>query len=483
MFVLARVRTQAQIESVRSKLTIELAAVRERAARLPELEATIDELRDAQEAKEGQIMSLARAEAEKGRLLESTERQLLETRERLAATDVELTNLKERHAALAAQLEAERRQAEEKLKLLHDAKDALSHQFKTLANDILEEKSKRFAEQNQTSLGQLLEPLKTKLTEFQTKVEHVYVNESKDRSALGEQVRQLIALNQTLSADAKNLTQALKGSNKVQGNYGELVLERLLEAAGLRKGEEYEVQVSLTREDGTRAQPDVVIRLPENRNLVVDSKVSLLAYEEAVSAVSDEERDAAIARHVASVRAHLKGLAERNYHSLYQLKSLDFVLMFVPIEPAFMLAVTHDRNLFMDAWERNVLLVSPSTLMFAVRTVAHLWRQEQQSRNAQEIAKRGAELYDRLVAFVADLEKVGERLRQAQDSFNDARDRLAKNKGNVIRQAEMLKQLGARPTKKLPQELVDAATEEESEAEELTANEVSAVVSGGLAGR
>jgi DNA recombination protein RmuC len=314
-------------------------------------------------------------------------------------------------------------------------------------------------------------------------VEHVYVNESKDRSALGEQVRQLIALNQTLSADAKNLTQALKGSNKVQGNYGELVLERLLEAAGLRKGEEYEVQVSLTREDGTRAQPDVVIRLPENRNLVVDSKVSLLAYEEAVSAVSDEERDAAIARHVASVRAHLKGLAERNYHSLYQLKSLDFVLMFVPIEPAFMLAVTHDRNLFMDAWERNVLLVSPSTLMFAVRTVAHLWRQEQQSRNAQEIAKRGAELYDRLVAFVADLEKVGERLRQAQDSFNDARDRLAKNKGNVIRQAEMLKQLGARPTKKLPQELVDAATEEESEAEELTANEVSAVVSGGLAGR
>jgi DNA recombination protein RmuC len=210
-----------------------------------------------------------------------------------------------------------------------------------------------------------------------------------------------------------------------------------------------------------------VIRLPENRNLVVDSKISLVAYDDSVSAECDDDRAAAIARHIASVRAHIKGLSEKNYQSLYQLKSLDFVLMFIPIEPAFMLAVTHDRDLFMEAWNRNVLLVSPSTLMFVVRTVAHLWRQEAQSRNAQEIAKRGAELYDRLQAFVADLEKVGDRLRQAQESFNDARDKLSKNRGNVIRQAEMLKRLGVKPTKSLPRNLVETALDGESDEEDL----------------
>lgn len=272
-----------------------------------------------------------------------------------------------------------------------------------------------------------------------------------------------MTLNQSLSQDAKNLTQALKGSNKAQGNYGELVLERLLEASGLRKGEEYEAQVSHTREDGSRAQPDVVIRLPEDRSLVVDSKLSLVAYDESVSAEDDHERSAAISRHVASVRGHIKGLSDKNYHALYQLKSLDFVLMFIPIEPAFILAVTHDRDLFMEAWERNVLLVSPSTLMFVVRTVAHLWRQEAQSRNAQEIANRGAELYDRLCAFVADLEKLGDRLRQAQDSYNDAHAKLSTNKGNVIRQAEMLKKLGVKPSKALPRTIVELAMDDDDE--------------------
>lgn len=201
---------------------------------------------------------------------------------------------------------------------------------------------------------------------------------------------------------------------------------------------------------------------PPSRNLVVDAKVSLVAYDESVSAEDDDERCAALLRHVTSVRSHIKGLSDKNYHSLYQLKSLDFVLMFIPIEPAFMLAVTHDRDLFMDAWSRNVLLVSPSTLMFVVRTVAHLWRQEAQSKNAQEIAKRGAELYDRLSAFVADLEKLGERLRQAQDSYNDARDKLSKNKGNVIRQAEMLKKLGIKPSKALPVSLLESAMDDDA---------------------
>jgi len=269
-------------------------------------------------------------------------------------------------------------------------------------------------------------------------------------------------LNQSLSQDAKNLTNALKGSSKAQGSWGELVLERVLESSGLRRGEEYDVQESYTREDGTRAQPDVVIHLPEERHLVADAKVSLTAYEDFASAEDEGDRQAAIKRHLDSVRSHIKGLSEKNYQALYRLKTLDFVLMFVPIEPAFMLAVTHDRELFMDAWQKNVLLVSPSTLLFVVRTVAHLWRQEAQNRNAQEIARRGAELYDRLSSFVADLDKLGDRLRQAQESYVDARDKLCRNKGNVIHQAEMLKQLGVKPRKALPPTMVEAATDEEA---------------------
>lgn len=358
---------------------------------------------------------------------------------------------------LTTKLDAERQQSQEKLSLLIEAKEALSNQFKSLASDILEEKSKRFAEQNQTSLGQLLDPLKLRLQEFQGKVELFYDAEGKQRSALSQQVTQLLDLNKTLSDDAKNLTLALKGSSKSQGNWGELILERVLEASGLRKGEEYDVQESHTRDDGTRAQPDVVIHLPEERHLIVDAKVSLSAYDEFVSAEDDVNRTAALRRHLDSIRSHIKGLSERNYQALYELKSLDFVLMFIPIEPAFMVGVTQDNKLFMDAWAKNVLLVSPSTLLFVVRTVAHLWRQEAQSKNAQEIAKRGAELYDRLSAFVSDLEKVGDRLRQAQDSYSDAFAKLTTNKGNVIRQAEMLKELGVKPTKALPAALLEHA--------------------------
>lgn len=354
-------------------------------------------------------------------------------------------------------LEAERRQADEKLAILLEAKESLTNQFKSLANDILDEKSKKFTEQNQINIGQLLDPLRTKLHEFQGKVEEVYVQEGKDRSALAEQVRQLMDLNQVLSQDAKNLTSALKGSSKTQGNWGELILERVLEASGLRKGHEYDVQESHVREDGTRAQPDVVVHLPEDRHLIVDAKVSLLAYEACVSAEDDNERQLAIKRHLDSVRAHMKGLSSKNYQTLYGLKSLDFVLMFVPIEPAFMMAITHDQDLYMEALSKNVLLVSPSTLLFVVRTVAHLWRQEAQSRNAQDIAKRGAELYDRLSAFVVDLERVGDRLRLTQESYSDARNKLYTNKGNVIRQAEMLKQLGVKPTKSMPPAVLDIA--------------------------
>ncbi len=384
---------------------------------------------------------------------------LASIRDELIAEQRELTN---RLTELNTLLESERKQGGEKLQLLSEAREQLSNQFKALAGEILEEKARRFTEQNQTNIGALLEPLKTKLQEFQGKVEEVYVQEGKDRSALAEQVKQLMGLNQKLSQDAHNLTQALKGQSKAQGNWGELILERVLETSGLTKGLHYEAQESHAREDGSRAQPDVVIRLPEGRHLVVDSKVSLVAYDKYANAESDTERDLAVKRHLDSIRNHIKGLSGKNYQDLYQLKSLDFVIMFVPVEPAFMLAISHDSELWQDAWSRNVLLVSPSTLLFVVRTVSHLWSQEQQNRNAQEIARLGGKLYDKLVGFVDDLEKLGDRLDQARESYQSAFTKLSRGRGNLVKQAQTLKELGVKPAKSLPQPLIDNALDDDA---------------------
>lgn len=433
-----------------SPLEQELAGVR---TKLEATSAALSELREASGRDVGRLSAELAAEQQ---AVGEARQELAAVREALAVAEARGNALTDELTDLRARSETATAHAEEKLRLLVEAKDVLTDQFKTLATDILEEKSKRFAEQNQASLGQLLEPLRTRLSDFQGKVEEVYVQEGKDRSALAAQVRQLMDLNQTLSQDAKNLTHALKGSAKTQGNWGELILERVLEASGLTKGREYCVQDSQIREDGTRAQPDVVIDLPEERKLVVDSKLSLVAYERYVSAENDDQRTVALKQHVDSVRAHIKGLSEKRYQDLYG-KTLDFVLAFVPIEPAFMLAVTHDGDLYMEAWRRNVLLVSPSTLLFVVRIVAHLWRQEAQSKNAQDIAKRGAELYDKLCGFVDDLQAVGVRLGQAQKAYDAAQGKLVSGKGNVIRQAEMLKGMGVRPSKALPGPLIELA--------------------------
>ncbi len=384
--------------------------------------------------------------------------------EKLAALCDQLTTERQRLsgqvAELSTTLETERTHIGDKLEFLKNVEERFSNSFKTLASDILEDKSKRFTEQNQTNLNQLLEPLKSKITEFQGKVHEVYVQEGKDRSALAEQVKQLMALNNQLSADAHNLTRALTGQAKAQGIWGEGILERVLEASGLKKGREYDVQESHTLADGSRFQPDVVVHLPEERHLIIDAKVSLTAYAEYANAETDLERDVALKRHLDSVRAHIKGLSEKNYQQLYGLQSLDFVFMFIPVEPAFMLAISHDSNLWQEAWKKNVLLVSPSTLLFVVRTVAHLWRQEDQSRNAQDIASRGAALYDKLVGFVEDLDEIGMRLNQAKDTYDKAYGKFKSGTGNVIRQAEMLRGLGVKPTKHLPKNLLDAALDE-----------------------
>jgi DNA recombination protein RmuC len=364
-----------------------------------------------------------------------------------------------RAAALSATLDAERASQEEKLALWDDARDRMSHQFRTMADEILEEKSRRFAEQNRTSLGHLLDPLKTRLEEFQKRVDHVYVEESKDRSALAQQVTSLLEMNQRLADEAKDLTRALKGSTRQQGAWGEMVLERILEAAGLRRGREYTVQHSITRDDATRAQPDVIVHLPGERKLVVDAKVSLVAYNDYANSEDQAVRHAAAARHTGSVREHIRGLAARNYQRLPGLETLDFVILFVPIEPAFLLALETDSDLWLDAWQKNILLVSPSTLLFVVRTVAHLWKQEDQSSNVREIADRGAQLYDKFAAFVEDLSCVGKELEQARGAYDAAFEKLTRGRGNLVRQAEMLRALGVHPTKQLARSLTQQATE------------------------
>jgi DNA recombination protein RmuC len=375
-----------------------------------------------------------------------------EKRDLLLAAQEELSS---QIAQLATSLDAERSQSREKIQLLVEAKDQMTATFRSLASDILDEKSKKFAEQNKENLGAILDPLKTKIQDFQKKVEEVYFQEGKDRSALIEQVKQLRDLNQQLSEDAQSLTLALKGSSKAQGNWGELILERVLEDSGLRKDQEYLIRPSYDRGDGTRAQPDAVILLPENRNLIVDAKLSIDDYEEYVKAEGDAARADALKRHVACVRAHIKNLSEQGYQSLPDLRSLDFVVMFVPIEPAFMLAVANDEKIWQAAWEKNILLVSPSIFLFVVRTVANLWRQELQKKSIQEIVKRGAELYDKFAGFIDEFTKVGERLTEAKDSYDVSFARFCTGRGNVVRQVELLRTLGVRPSKSLPADLIE----------------------------
>jgi DNA recombination protein RmuC len=380
---------------------------------------------------------------------------------RRSALVEETAQLRSQVAALDATLAAERAAQEEKLALLDDARDRMTHQFRALANDILEEKSRRFTEQNQTNLGHLLDPLKTRLQEFQSKVDQVYVQESKDRSALAQQVTSLLEMNQRLAEEAKDLTQALKGSTKAQGDWGEVVLERILEAAGLRRGHEYTMQETIARIDASRARPDVILHLPGGRKLVVDAKVSLLDYGTYCGTADEALRKHAAARHCSSLREHIRDLAARNYHQLPGLETLDFVILFVPIEPAFLLALETDSNLWVHAWEKNILLVSPSTLLFVVRTVAHLWRQDEQAQNVQQIAERGAELYDKFAGFVDDLSKLGARIEQTRNAFDAAFDKLTRGRGNLVRQVEMLRALGVQPSKRLPRQLTQRAEDVE----------------------
>jgi DNA recombination protein RmuC len=367
---------------------------------------------------------------------------------------------REENARLLSALNLERRQADEKLRLLTEARETLAEQFQNLANRIFEEKGEKLMQQNVANLDTLLKPLGERLKEFQVRVEETYDKESKQRFSLQNEIQKLVEANARMSVDALNLTNALKGDSKTQGAWGEVVLERVLEASGLQKGREYDVQVSLESGDGSRARPDVIIRLPENKHVVVDAKVSLTAYEAYCRAEDETTRTRELARHVDSLRTHVKGLADKNYQSLYGIRTPDFVLMFVPVEPAFALALREKQDLFEDAFNRNVMIVSPTTLLISLRTIASIWRYEYQNRNAQELVRQCTALYDKFVGFVGDLEEVGRRLEAAQKSYDGAYGKLTSGKGNLVRQVERIRELGLKPTKLLPSHLAEAGAEE-----------------------
>ncbi|HEX3661300.1 MAG TPA: DNA recombination protein RmuC [Acidobacteriaceae bacterium] len=375
---------------------------------------------------------------------------------------------------LRTSLRLEKSSAEDKLAVLQQAREELSNQFKALANEILEQKAKTFTEQNQANLTQVLTPLREKFGEFQLKVESLEKEGITGRTELKTQIEQLRTLNERLSADAANLVTALKGSSKTQGDWGELVLEKLLESAGLRRNVEYRVQNTYGREEGGNARLDVILDLPEDRHLVIDSKVSLNAYTDYCNTEGEEARKQALRQHLQSVRAHLKDLSAREYQDLYGLKSLDFVLMFLPIEPAFMLAIANDSHLWQDAYDKNVLLVSPSSLLCVVRTVAQIWRQERQSRNVEEIAKRGRILYDKFVGFTEDIQKIGRKLGDAREAYESAYNKLTRADGNLVSQAQKLVKLGVKTNKTLPQPLLDQAMQADEMLELAAVSEESA---------
>lgn len=405
---------------------------------------------------------VARVQAQKAALEERASR--------IPALEAELRNfqaLREEHAKVSSAMEVERRQAEEKLRLLLDAKEALTQQFQNLANQILEEKGQKFAQQNVESLDALLKPLNERLKDFQGRVEETYDKESKQRFSLASEIQKLIQANARISEDANNLANALKGNAKTRGTWGEVVLERVLESSGLTRGREYEVQLSLRSDGGKVYQPDVVIHLPEDRHVVVDSKVSLVAYEAYCSAEDEATKKVELKRHLDSVQTHVENLASKNYQNLSGIRSPDFVLMFVPVEPAFMLAAGESHDLLMDAMARNVMIVSPTTLLISLRMIANIWRYEYQNRNAEELVRQCAAMYDKFVGFVADLEAVGKGLDTAQRTYGDALAKLTSGKGNLVRRAEQIRALGVKPSKMLPQALIQSSDDGDEASAEL----------------
>lgn len=383
--------------------------------------------------------------------LEEKNNQLLQNTAKLSTSEANMHNMLQK--------------IEEQKKELESVRQQMNIEFRNLANDILEEKTKKFTEQNREKLDELLKPLGEKLKDFEKKVEETYNKESRENFSLKEELKRLSDLNLQISKDATNLTNALKGQVKTQGNWGEVILKTILERSGLVENREFFAQESVTSEDGKRFQPDIVVTLPDNKNVIIDSKVTLVAYERYASANTVEEQDNAMKEHIIAIKNHIIGLSQKNYQDLYKQNQLDFVMMFLPIEPAYMLAIQKDPEIWNFAYDKRILLIGPTNLIAALKLIQSLWKQEYQSRNVLEIAKRGGDLYDKLVGFIEDLLGIKKKLDDAQKSLEASINKLHEGKGNILKRAEEMKSLGAKAKKSLPVDLLDMADEFHKEEE------------------
>jgi DNA recombination protein RmuC len=456
VFMWIRQKMQLQVATLQQQLESQEQLNEQQLEQIQtQLRHSRDELDESETSREQAAVELRQIH---GQLMAANEKlvRLEEIRQEREQIQQELARLREQKAQLSAQLrEQEARHQEqiqtsrEKLQLLERAEERLKQQFEHLANQLFEAKTAKVDQQNRQSLEGLLNPLKIQLEGFKKQVTDSFSVEAKERHTLVHELKNLQRLNEKMAQEAVNLTQALKGDNKQQGNWGEVVLARILDESGLREGHEYQTQTSLKSEEGKRYQPDVIVNLPDSKQVVIDSKMVLVAYERYFHAETDEAREKALSEHLQAMRTHLKELSRKDYQQLEGIQTLDYILMFIPVEPAFQVAIQADPALIHDAMEQNIIVVSPTTLLVALRTIDNLWRNEYQNRNAQLIAEKASRLYDKLRLFVDDMEALGVALGKARDNYQTAMNKLATGKGNAIRQAEGFKTLGVEVKKSI----------------------------------
>lgn len=408
--------------------------------------------------KEELTKTLVTIDKEKAKIevrLENAEKYFTQQKEEIAALKFENKNLSDDLSVSNTNLgNMEEKLATQKTEM-QELQKKFTTEFENIANKILEEKSVKFTAQNKENIDTVLGPLSEKLKSFETKVQDTYEKGLKERSELKEQVIQLSNLNQTLSKDAQNLTRALTHDNKTQGNWGELILEKILKESGLTEGEEYSKQFSTNNQEGKRIQPDFLIQLPDEKHIIIDSKVSLVAYEQFVNQEDISEKENALKSHILSVRSHIKLLSEKNYQTGAAINSPDFVLLFMPIEPAFSIAMQQDKEIYQYAWARNIVIVSPTTLLATIRTIASIWKQEKQNRNTQEIARQATALYEKFVGFLDDMEKIEKGISQADSAYKSALNKLQTGSGNLIKRTENMKKLGLETKKQIPEKYIE----------------------------
>ena len=453
-------RQITELHQQKGELQHRYEVVNLQAERVSQLEQQLDDsnntCNELRQQAQQLLVDIAR-EQEKNNYFEQVNGMLQQREEELDQLREQLQNKHGQVSELTTRLEEQQQQGAEKLQLINASRTELAHQFKTLAQEVFDEKGRVFTNKNSEQLHQLLEPFREQLHEFEKKVDDVYINDVRERVSLKQELENLRQINVQMNKEAINLTRALKGDKKVQGNWGELVLERVLEQSGLRAGIEYDAQGAFRDADKKLLKPDVIIHLPEDKDVVVDSKVSLVAYERYCNEEDSEVQAKALSEHVAAVRQHITGLSDKDYTSLQGLRSLDFVLMFMPIEAAFMAAFQADDTLFNHAFERRIVVVTPTTLLATLRTIENIWRYERQNQNAQAIAERAGAVYDKLRGFVEDMEKLGVQLATVDTTYQTAMTKLTQGRGNLVSQANRFVDLGVKVRKQLPKSVLENA--------------------------